>query len=71
MGSRIDATAASLGGLQLAQARLAGDAQRIARDPGDIDALVDLSVQRAATGANVAALRATSATEGALVDLLA
>jgi predicted nucleotidyltransferase len=71
MGPTLAPISSSLAGLQLAQARLGGDAARIASDPANLDAIVDVGVQRNAFDANLVTLRAEDEDEGRLVDLLA
>jgi hypothetical protein len=71
MGLGVAPMSSSLAGLQRAQGRLGADAARIANDPTDLDAIVDVSVQRNAFDANAVALRAADETESRLVDLLA
>ena len=57
-------------GVLAAQRRLDADADRIAHDPFDVDALVESTWQRLAVRANTEMLRAADETAGSLIDVL-
>jgi len=57
-------------GISEAQRRLDDDADRIARDPFDVDALVESMWQPLAVQANAEVLRAVDQSTGALIDVL-
>ena len=65
------ATASALSGILAAQRRLDDDADRIALDPFDVDALVESTWQPLAVQANAQGLRAADDSTGALFDALA
>ena len=67
----LPASSSALSGMRAAQARLDEDADRIAQDPFDVDALVESSWQPLAVAANAQMLRAVGASTGALFDALA
>lgn len=71
---RIGATNAyssAIAGIRAAQDRLDADADRIAQDPFDVDALVESTWQPLAVAANAQMLRAADESTGALFDALA
>lgn len=73
-GMQIGATNAyssALSGIRAAQDRLDADADRIAEDPFDVDALVESTWQPLAVAANAQVLRAADESTGALFDALA
>jgi hypothetical protein len=61
----------ALSGIRAAQARLDADADRIAQEPFDVDALVESGWQALAVAANAQVLRAADESTGALFDALA
>lgn len=65
------ASASALSGILAAQRRLDEDADRIAQDPFDVDALVESAWQPLAVRANAQVLRASDESTGALFDALA
>ena len=65
------ATSSALSGILAAQRRLDEDADRIAQDPFDVDALVESAWQPLAVRANAEVLRAADESTGALFDALA
>jgi len=65
------ATSSALGGILAAQRRLDEDADRIAQNPFDVDALVEAAWQPLAVQANAQVLRAADESTGALFDELA
>ena len=65
------ASSAALSGILAAQRRLDEDADRIAQDPFDVDALVESTWQPLAVQANAQMLRAADESTGALFDALA
>jgi hypothetical protein len=65
------ASSSALAGILAAQRRLDEDADRIARDPFDVAALVESTWQPLAVRANAQVLRAVGESTGALVDALA
>jgi hypothetical protein len=73
-GMQIGATNAyssAIAGIRAAQDRLDADADRIAADPFDVDALVESTWQPLAVAANAHVLRAADESSGALFDALA
>jgi hypothetical protein len=68
---RIDASSAALAGMQRAQAGLARDATKIASSGPDVDAMIDLNLQRLTFDANAHALHAADRSTGSLIDVLA
>jgi hypothetical protein len=73
-GMQIGATNAyssAIAGIRAAQDRLDADADRIAQDPFDVDALVESTWQPLAVAANAQVLRAADESTGALFDALA
>ena len=66
-----DALGFALEGLNKARTRMAEDAQTIAEDPWDIDAIVDLQLQKHAFAANAVVLRTIDETHRTLLDALA
>jgi hypothetical protein len=64
-------TSSALAGILAAQQRLDEDADRIAQDPFDVDALVESTWQPLAVQANAQMLRATDESTGVLFDALA
>ena len=65
------ATSSGLAGILAAQRRLDDDADRIAQDPFDVDALVESAWQPLAVHADAQVLRASDESTGALFDALA
>jgi hypothetical protein len=65
------ASSSALAGILAAQRRLDEDADRIAQDPFDVDALVESTWQPLAVQANAQMLRASDESTGALFDALA
>ena len=65
------AYSAALAGILAAQQRLDEDADRIAQDPFDVDAIVESTWQPLAVQANAQVLRAADESTGALFDALA
>jgi hypothetical protein len=65
------AYSSALAGILAAQQRLDEDADRIAQDPFDVDALVESTWQPLAVQANAQVLRAADESTGALFDALA
>jgi hypothetical protein len=65
------AYSSALSGILAAQRRLDEDADRIAQDPFDVDALVESTWQPLAVQANAQMLRAADESTGALFDALA
>jgi len=65
------ASSSALFGILAAQRRLDEDADRIAQDPFDVDALVESTWQPLAVQANAQMLRAADESTGALFDALA
>jgi len=65
-----NAYSSALSGILAAQRRLDDDADRIARDPFDVDALVESTWQPLAVQANAQVLRAAEESTGALIDVL-
>jgi hypothetical protein len=73
-GMQIGATNAyssAIAGIRTAQDRLDADADRIAQDPFDVDALVESTWQPLAVAANAQVLRAADESTGVLFDALA
>jgi hypothetical protein len=66
-----NAYSSALSGIRAAQDRLDADAERIAEDPFDVDALVEYTWQPIAVAANAQGMRAADASAGALFDALA
>jgi hypothetical protein len=65
------ASSSALSGILAAQRRLDEDADRIAQDPFDVDALVESTWQPLAVQANAQMLQASDESTGALFDALA
>jgi hypothetical protein len=65
-----NAYSSALSGILAAQRRLDDDADRIAHDPFDVDALVESTWQPLAVQANAQVLRALDESTGALIDVL-
>jgi hypothetical protein len=65
------AASSALSGILAAQRRLDEDADRIAQDPFDVEALVESTWQPLAVQANAQMLRASDEATGALFDALA
>jgi hypothetical protein len=65
------ATSSALSGILAAQRRLDEGADRVARNPFDVDALVESAWQPLAVLANAQVLRASNESTGALFDALA
>ena len=65
------ASSSALAGILAAQRRLDEDADRIAQDPFDVDAIVESTLQPLAVKANAQVLRASDESTGALFDALA
>lgn len=65
------ASSSALSDILAAQRRLDEDADRIAQDPFDVDALVESTWQPLAVQANAQMLRAADESTGALFDALA
>jgi hypothetical protein len=66
-----NAYSSALSGIRAAQDRLDADADAIAKDPFDVDALVESTWQPLAVAANAQVLRAADESTGALFDELA
>jgi hypothetical protein len=71
VGRPSSAYSSALAGILAAQQRLDEDADRIAQDPFDVDALVESPWQPLAVQANAQVLRAADESTGALFDALA
>ena len=65
------ASSSALAGILAAQRRLDEDADRIVRDPFDVDALVESTWQPLAVKANAQMLRSADESTGSLLDVLA
>ena len=65
-----NAYSSALSGILAAQRRQDADADRIARDPFDIDALVESTWQPLAVQANAQVLHAVDESNGSLIDVL-
>ena len=65
-----NAYSSALSGILAAQRRLDDDADRIARDPFDVDALVESTWQPLAVQANAQVLHAVDESNGSLIDVL-
>ena len=65
-----NAYSSALSGILAAQRRLDDDADRIARDPFDIDALVESTWQPLAVQASAQVLHAVDESNGSLIDVL-
>jgi hypothetical protein len=65
-----NAYSSALAGVSEAQRRLDDDADRIAQDPFDVDALVESTWQPRAVQANGQVLRAVDESTGAPIDVL-
>ena len=66
-----NAYSSALSGIRAAQDRLDADADAIANDPFDVDALVESTWHPLAVAANAQVLRAADESTGALFDALA
>jgi len=67
----VDAFSSAAGGIAAAQRRLEADAQTIAGDPFDVDALVDSNLAPLAVQANAAVFRSADETTQSLFDAYA
>ena len=67
----VNAFSSAAGGILAGERRLDQDAQAIARDPFDVDALVDADVAPLAVQANAAAFRAADRATQSLFDAYA
>ena len=65
------ASSSARAGILAAQRRLDEDADRIVRDPFDVDALVESTWQPLAVKANAQMLRSADESTGSLLDVLA
>ncbi|MGN6380567.1 MAG: flagellar hook protein FlgE [Gaiellales bacterium] len=65
------AFSSAAGGIAAAESRLDQDAQEIARDPFDVDALVDAEFAPVAVQANAAVFRAADDTSRSIIDVYA
>jgi hypothetical protein len=65
-----NAYSSALSGILAAQRRLDDDADRIARDPFDIEALVESACQPLAVQASAQVLHAVDESNGSLIDVL-
>ena len=65
-----NAYSSALSGILAAQRRLDDDADRIARDPFDIEALVESAWQPLAVHASAQVLHAVDESNGSLIDVL-
>lgn len=66
-----NAYSSALSGIRAAQDRLDADADAIAKDPFDVDAIVESTWQPLVVAANAQVLRAADESAGALFDALA
>jgi hypothetical protein len=66
-----NAYSSALSGIRAAQDRLDADADAIAKDPFDVDAIVESTWQPLVVAANAQVLRAADESAGGLFDALA
>ena len=68
--SRPDVVTSALAGMQQAQARMADDADRISKDPSDVEAIADVQTQPYAYAADATVLRSYDNAQLSLLNML-